>query len=101
MEDATLKLGSIEIEEEIPETPWWTKLKKKHMDMVEDEEDNEGSTSEPTYSTFSWMEETPKDETTTTTTTRPSPISTTSPSSSRPSKPVLSSAMPESTTSGN
>ena len=104
-EAATLKLGSIEIEEnlteESPEAPWWAKLKKKHGNMTEDEE--EGSTTEPTYSTFSWVEETPG-ETSTTTTTRPSTIFATSPasptSSSAPSKPDMSSAMTESTTKG-
>ena len=108
MEDATLKLGSIEIEEEnlteeeSPETPWWSKLKKKHVDMAEDEEEEEGSTVEPTYSTFSWVEET-SDETSTatTTTTRPLPLFVTLSSSSTTSKPDLSSAMTESTTNGN
>ena len=103
-EDATLKLGSIEIEDNLTEeslkAPWWSKLKKKHGDMTEEEE--EGSTVEPTYSTFSWVEETPGE--TSTTTTRPSSIFATSPtspaSSSAPSKPDFSSAMTESTTKG-
>ena len=105
-EDATLKLGSIEIEDNLTEeslkAPWWSKLKKKHGDMTEEEE--EGSTVEPTYSTFSWVEETPGE---TSTTTRPSSIfstSTTSPasltSSSAPRKPDFSSAITESTTKG-
>ena len=103
-EAATLKLGSIEIEDNLTEeslkAPWWSKLKKKHGDMTEEEE--EGSTTERTYSTFSWVEETPG--VTITTTTRPSTIFATSPasptSSSAPSKPDMSSAMTESTTKG-
>ena len=41
-EGATLKLGSVEIEdnltEESEEAPWWSKLKKKHGDMADEEE---------------------------------------------------------------
>ena len=100
LEAATLKLGSIEIEdnltEESLEAPWWTKLKKKHGDMTEEEEE-EGSTAEPMYSTFSWVDETPDE---TSTTTRPSSSPTSPPSSSEPSKPDFSSAMTETTTKG-
>ena len=67
MEGATLKLGSIAIEEKIEDnlteeslkTPWWAKLKKKHEDKMAADQDQEGmTTTEPTYSTFSWMEDT-------------------------------------------
>ena len=107
-EAATLKLGSVEIEdnltEESEEAPWWSKLKKKHGDMA-DEEEQEGSTTEPTYSTFSWVDETP-DETSTTmwpssilTTSQTSPTSQPT-SSATPSVSDFSSAMTESTTKG-
>ena len=59
LEDATHKLGSIHIEdnltEEGQETPWWAKLKKKHGGIATI--DKEGSTKEPVYSTFGWVED--------------------------------------------
>ena len=59
LEVATHKLGSIHIEdkltEESQETPWWAKLKKKHGGTAT--KDKEGSTEEPVYSTFGWVED--------------------------------------------
>ena len=54
MEGATLKLGSIAIEEKMEiednlteeslKTPWWAKLKKKHEDKMAADQDQEGRT---------------------------------------------------------
>ena len=49
MEGATLKLGSIAIEEKIEDnlteeslkTPWWAKLKKKHEDKMTADQDHD------------------------------------------------------------
>ena len=56
LEVATHKLGSIHIEDKLKEeTPWWAKLKKKHGGTAT--KDKEGSTEEPVYSTFGWVED--------------------------------------------
>ena len=56
LEVATHKLGSIHIEDKLKEeTPWWAKLKKKHGGTAA--KDKEGSTEEPVYSTFGWVED--------------------------------------------
>ena len=107
MEGATLKLGSIAIEEKIEDnlteeslkTPWWAKLKKKHEDKVAADQDQEGrTTTEPTYSTFSWMEDTTEEISTKTPIFTPPPTLPTSTSQSN--KPLDSSAMEENTTKG-
>ena len=102
MEGATLKLGSIAIEEKIEDnlteeslkTPWWAKLKKKHEDKMAADQDEEGrTTTEPTYSTFSWMEDTTEEIIFTPPPTLPT-------STSQSNKPLDSSAMEENTTKG-
>ena len=107
MEGATLKLGSIAIEEKIEDnlteeslkTPWWAKLKKKHEDKMAADQDQEGrTTTEPTYSTFSWMEDTTEEISTKTPIFTPPPTLPTSTSQSN--KPLDSSAMEENTTKG-